>query len=272
MRKLYALVLLVVLSISGFAQHCQGVDSTAISPRADSVGIFTPSSDLLPCIVRAQPVSDTLYFTIFDRVNGFTLNSLTIDSIGNLPAGLCWVSNSPTNTFAAGQNGVIYLSGQTYVRSGQYKMKVYIHASTSVTNIPFSTLESVAGLRYYLRVICPGDPCTAIDTAGGRDSLFIPYSQVCGVGIHDINGGLSAMSVSPNPITNTAVISFNSSKQGNVSFRMYDMLGNIISSRELAANTGINTVSVDRAGLSGGAYIVSMSDGRDAVTQKIIIE
>ena len=202
MRKLYALVLLVGLAVSGFSQHCQGVDSTAISPRADSVGIFTPSSDLLPCIVRAQPVSDTLYFTVFSKLSGFTVNSVTIDSIGNLPAGLCWVSNSPNNTFAANQNGVIFLSGQTYVSSGQYKMKVYIHASTSVTTIPFSTLESVAGLRYYLRVICLGGACETVDTAGGRDSLFIPYSQVCGAGIHELSHGISDMSVSPKPFTN----------------------------------------------------------------------
>lgn len=272
MRKLYVLVLLIGFSFSGFAQYCQGIDSTGISPRPDSVGIFTPASDAMPCIVRAQPVSDTLYFTVFNRLNGFTVTSITIDSIANLPAGLCWVSNVPGNTFAAQQNGVIYISGQTYVSSGQYKMQVYVHVTTSVTTIPFSTLESIAGLRYYLRVICPGSPCVPVDTVDGKDSLFIPYSQVCGVGIHEVNNSISGLSVSPNPFMNTATLTYTVAKEGALTCRIYDLLGNVISSSDLNAVNGANTISLDRAGISSGTYILSVSDASGTATQKVIIE
>lgn len=272
MRNLYLLVLLVGFSFAGFAQHCQGVDTTAISPRPDSVGIFTPGSDAMPCIVRAQPVSDTLYFTVFNKLSGFTVESMTIDSIGNLPAGLCWASNVSGNTFAAHQNGVIYISGQSYVSAGQYKLQVYVHITTSVTSIPFSTLESIAGLRYYLRVICPGGICEAIDTARGRDSLYIPYSQACGVGIHELSTNLSDISVSPNPLTNETRLTFTAAREGAVTCRIYDLLGHVISSRDLNTLTGINTLSIDRTGLSSGLYILSISDGSSAATQKIIVE
>lgn len=273
MRKLFILVLSVFLSLGSFAQRCQGIDSNGISPRPDSVAIFTPSSDALPCIVRDQPVSDTLYFTVFNRLHGFAVDSMTIDSINNLPPGMCWLSNASSNTFAGGQNGVIYLEGQTYGSAGQYKMQVFVQVYTSVTTIPFSTLESIAGLRYYLKVICPGGACPAVDTAGGVDSLYIPYSdQVCGVGIHEVSNGISDMSVSPNPFANNAVVNFASRTEGRFTLSIYDLLGNILSSKEINAINGNNTVQMDRAGLSNGMYILSLSDGRSATTQKIILE
>jgi hypothetical protein len=197
---------------------------------------------------------------------------LTIDSIGNLPAGICWVSNSPDNTFAGGQNGLIYLEGQTYGSAGQYKMQVFIHATTSVTTIPFSTLESVAGLRYYLRVTCPGGACEAVDTVGGKDSLFIPYSQVCGVGIHEVNTGIAELSISPNPFTSSAIVSFNSEREGTFVLRIYDLPGHVISAREVKAVYGTNELSIDRNGLSSGIYVLSISDGVSSVNNKLIIE
>ena len=274
MRKLYLILgLLVSFAFEAGAQQCFVDSAVNITPRLDSVAIFTPPSDSLSCMVRDQQVSDTLYFTIFNRLSGFVLDSVTIDSINNLPTGVCWATNSATNTFGAGQNGVLYLSGQPQARSGQYKLQVYINATTSVFPIPVANLETATGIRYYVRLICPGDACPPIDTTGGRDSLFIPYNTaVCGVGNHEISNALSDLSVQPDPFTSHAQVSMQSDVAGLFTLRIQNIIGAVVSSREVSVMRGKNDFTLDRNGLSSGIYIISISGSTGSVNKKVVIE
>ena len=274
MRKLYLILcLLSSFAFEAGAQQCFVDSAVNITPRLDSVAIFTPPSDSLSCMVRDQQVSDTLYFTIFNRLSGFVLDSVTIDSVNNLPTGVCWATNSATNTFGAGQNGVLYLSGQPQARSGQYKLQVYINATTSVFPIPVANLETATGIRYYVRLICPGDACPTIDTTGGRDSLFIPYNTaVCGVGIHEVSNVLSDLSVQPDPFTSHAQVSMQSDVAGLFTLRIQNIIGAVVSSREVSVMRGKNDFPIDRNGLSSGIYIISISGSTGSVNKKVVIE
>jgi hypothetical protein len=151
-------------------------------------------------------------------------------------------------------------------------MQVFVSGATDAFPIPFSSLESLAGIRYYLKVICPGDVCQHADTAGGRDSLFIPYSSVCGVGINEINNGVSHLSVTPNPFSGSAMVSFSSDVQGSFICRITDLLGAVFSSQTVSVTQGQNVFTVDRKGLSPGMYILSISDGQGAISRKIVLE
>jgi hypothetical protein len=274
MRKLYlTLCLFAGIAFGAHAQQCFIDSAVNITPRPDSVAIFTPPSDSLACMVRGQQVSDTLYFTMFNQISGFMIDSVTIDSVNNLPDGICWATNRADNTFGAGQNGVLYLSGQTYVGSGQYKLRIFINASTNVFPIPVANLETATGIRYYVRLICPGDACPPIDTTGGRDSLFIPYSsQVCGVGINEISHALSDLSVAPDPFTVHARISFHSDIEGPFTIQMQNILGAVVSTRKVAVTPGSNNFPLERNSLSPGIYIVSVSGSNGSINKKVVIE
>jgi hypothetical protein len=223
--------------------------------------------------VQGQAVSDILYFTVFRRLSGFTVDSLTIDSIGNLPAGICWESNKTGNTFGAGENGAIQLQGTTIENPGQYKMQVYIQATTNIVSIPFSTLESVARIRYYLRVVCPAGQCPAVDTVLGKDSLIIPYTtQSCYDGISGLNSNLSNLSIIPNPFSSSAVLTFNSDVKGLYTIRMVNLLGAAVSSKSVFVKQGSNEITIGRNGLDAGIYMLSVSDGSGSVNTKVVIE
>ena len=273
MRKLYLILSLLVSFAFEAGAQCFVDSAVNITPRVDSVAIFTPPSDSLPCMVRDQQVSDTLYFTIFRKLSGFAIDSVTIDSVNNLPTGVCWATNSATNTFGAGQNGVLYLSGQPQASSGQYKLQVYINATTSVFPIPVANLETATGIRYYVRLICPGDVCPPIDTIGGRSSLFIPYSTtVCGVGIHEVSNSLSDLSVHPDPFTSRAQVSMHSDVAGPCTLRMQNIVGAVVSSREVTVSRGGNDFTLERNGLSPGIYILSISGTAGSVNKKVVVE
>jgi hypothetical protein len=273
MRKLYLIVCFFLgLTFGARAQQCFSDSAVSITPSLDSLAIFTPSSDSLACMVRDQQVSDTLYFTMFSTLNGFMIDSVTIDSVNNLPTGICWATNSADNTFGAGQNGVLYLSGQPEDVSGQFKLQVYISATTNVFAIPVANLETATGIRYYVRLICLGDVCPPIDTAGGKDSIYIPYNTpICGVGIHEISNALSDLTVAPDPFTVRTQISFHSDIEGRFTVRMLDIVGEVVSFKEVEAVRGSNNFFIERYGLSPGIYMLSISGSTGSVNKKVII-
>ncbi|MCW3125618.1 MAG: hypothetical protein JWO03_1276 [Bacteroidetes bacterium] len=178
-RIILALLSVLIITAGASAQHCS-VASVNIPTHPGTFAGLSPLPWDLPCMVAGQPVSDTIYFHNFDTVYiGTTMviiDSLKLDSIGNLPAGLCWVSNKANNTFAGGEDGIIYVQGTCSGAAGQYKMKILFEAQTNIGQLPYgSDAETYAGLRYYVRVRCATAGCTALDTITGRTNDFIPY-------------------------------------------------------------------------------------------------
>jgi hypothetical protein len=278
MKKLFtSIALFAGLSISAFAQNCYTGPNTTITPGTGTVAGLHPNSDSLPAAVVGAQISDTIYFTNFTSFSGFTVSSLTIDSIGNLPAGTCWVSNKANNTFAGGENGIIYVSGHNTALPGQYKLGIYIHATAgAITLPPYTNAETIANLRYYVRVICPGASTPDIDTVNGKTHAFIAYSPATcsghGVGINEVNNDLSNVSVVPNPFTTSATVSFNSDVEGTFTVKMVSLLGATVSSKEVNVARGKNEVSIERNNLSTGIYIMSISNGASSITKKVIID
>ncbi len=280
MRKsLIVLSLILGLTIGAQAQQCLMDSGIAVTTAINvdttaTLAFFTPSSDSLPCIPAGWGpyTQDTLYFTTFSTMNGFSIDSMTIDSINNLPPGLCWSSNSPDNTFAGGQNGAIAISGRNGGYPGQYKLMIWVHSSTDVFPIPLDNLEHLIGLRYYIRVACPSQSCPAIDTTGGKDSLFIPYPITCDAGIDQVSSAINNVSVHPNPFSSQAIVTFNSSTEGAFTLKMTDLLGEVVSTKEINVVHGSNQATIDRNGLSSGMYLLSISNGNGSITRKVLIE
>jgi hypothetical protein len=175
MKKiLLTFICAALFAVSADAQHCAAA-TTSITPVPQAAPGLFPTSETLPCAVQGNFVSDTIFFKNFTSFGTFNVNSLKIDSIGNLPAGLCWVSNKANNTFSGGEDGIIYVSGTCTGAPGQYKLKIIVDVNVGIT-LTNQDAESLAGLRYYVRVKCPAAACTALDTVNGKTQAFIPYA------------------------------------------------------------------------------------------------
>lgn len=172
------LLLLAAMLLFNFtnAQYC-GTSGAGVCTATGTLppGQFTPN-DSLPCIKRGEPVDLTIQFTVFDSITfggqTVTVQSLHFDSIENLPQGLCWSSNSATNSFNASQSGCIHVTGTTYAPAGQYKLSITVTANIG---IPITTNGDAAGLRIYARLIEPSvSTCPELDTA--QTAPYVPYS------------------------------------------------------------------------------------------------
>lgn len=275
------------MSLGAFAQHCLPANSTTsipVPPPGSSAGLTPSYQDLTPGVV-GQYLADTIIFTNFSSAGGIMVNSLTIDSINNLPTGLCWETSSSTNTFGGGQAGVILVSGTPTSLAGQYKLVIWVSLSTSIGPLGPANAEALTGqvtpgdtLRYYVRLDCPGAAVQPVDTVRERalDSLFFPYypgQPVCLTGIRPVVSNLSNLSVMPNPMSSSSsILTFSSDISGTFTYSMMNLLGEVVSTKEVSVRNGDNNLTIDRNGLSSGVYILSLNNGNTAVTKKIVIE
>ncbi|MDP4252649.1 MAG: T9SS type A sorting domain-containing protein [Bacteroidota bacterium] len=97
----------------------------------------------------------------------------------------------------------------------------------------------------------------------------IIYSWVVTAKMNAVAGGLS---VYPNPVNATTLVSFAAAAQGEVSLKVYDLSGNLFWQKAYQANAGMNSVQVDAfRTVPNGVYMLEVSDGQAPVSTKIMV-
>jgi hypothetical protein len=276
MKKLFTtLALFAGLSIGAFAQQCY-TGANGITPHISSTPGLSPNSDSLACSVTGTDVNDTIYFTNFTSFNSIPVDSLTIDSIGNLPTGTCWTTSSRTNTFAGGQSGVIYVHGHNTAAPGQYSLAIFItgYLSGGLVVGPNANANALAGLYYWVRVLSSSVcECPALDTVNGKLHAFLPYTACdTSTGINELANNLTNVSVVPNPFTSSATMTFVSTVEGTFTLKMMNLLGEVVTTKEIPVTRGSNQTILERNSLSSGIYILSVSNGNGSISKKVIID
>lgn len=180
MKKLFTIIVCLCAFSWAQAQYCGTANSATPLPATSTPGL-SPSFLGTSCIDSGTTVLDTIYFQNYTTVNDsgnstLPVDYLKIDSIENLPQGLCWSTNVSNNQFSGGQTGVIILRGHVTGYSGQYKLRIVVDLSLASGTIvmarrnadDISTLFSPK-LEYYVRVRQPfGGTCPAVDTTNGN--------------------------------------------------------------------------------------------------------
>ncbi len=179
--NLMLVFLLIMKGLNTQAQYCGGSGPTVCTaPAVTGTPGLTPVSDSLPCFVKGVAATAKINFENFTTVSGLTVNWLRIDSISNLPPGLCWKTNSSTNTYNGGQTGCIIVSGTptTSAAIGQYQLRIYV-----TVNLPFvgnvGADAASQGLHYFARLKqCSNAPCPSVDTTSQNSVYFKPYTAL----------------------------------------------------------------------------------------------
>jgi|GEM_PF-1028084 hypothetical protein len=214
-----------------------------------------------------------------------TVYFLKIDSIKNLPCGLCWESNKQGDVFAGGEQGCIVIKGLTTDQVGQYKLELGARAQIQTSNPQnpqynpqalisppgkFTDYENdIENTRLYVRVKGNGSStCTNVDTTAASK---VAVSACTGVGINEATTAFSSISISPSPFNSSAVVNFTSEETGDALIAVTDIAGKTVAVNNVAVSTGNNTTSIERGNLSAGLYILSISKGKSVVTKRFSI-
>lgn len=175
--RLFFIITILSLNYKSYSQHCGSTMPSSVDVCIQS-GNFEfnkfPSSSDFPCLVRNVNTDVTSSFSclLTDTNSLFSINgtsvvidtvyALRIDSIANLPCGICWATNKVNNSIQFGEEGCIRLIGNTMDLEGFYELDVKI--SLDVTGTGF-TLENISANSLYpsifLSVISENATCTS---------------------------------------------------------------------------------------------------------------
>jgi hypothetical protein len=276
MKKIFLVILTVSASFAfntANAQWCGTVNTVTPNPSAP-VGF--PSPDSIPCASDGVYYNDTLAFQMYSNFNFLgqqTIDSVTIDTIWNLPCGLCWSLNKASKTYAAGQFGSLLITGTTHDGGGQYNLSMqvtaYINGDPTGEFIQNPNEVNAAGISIYIRVDSAG-VCHPVDTASNYPNQTA--STVCPTGINEVAANIPTMNVMPNPMnSSSAMLSFTAEKNAAYTMRITDLTGQVVSVKEIQAVPGTNTSVIERGRLSSGMYFISLTDGVSSVTRKFTV-
>lgn len=275
-KVIFTLLTTGLFYLGANAQYCGGSGPNVCSPSGTLTEPgLSPSSDSLPAVVNGAATSQTIQFKNFNQFvfsgQTVTVQSLRIDTISNIPSGLCWKTNKTDNTFANQEDGCILVSGTACSAPGQYKLNIIVTA-----NIGFEiqTNADAAGLKYYVRCVNSGDNVPAVDTfqtAPFNGTGYSASAQGCTVGINDVTNSVNTLSVVPNPFNNKAVVSFYSTKTQVVTERITNILGSELYNNKFEAKAGANTSVIEKGNLPAGVYFYSITDGKNIVAMKRVV-
>lgn len=180
---LVSFVLLSLLfSIRVNAQYC-GNSGPAIGTPNRSITLegFYPPDDSFPCAIVGVPYDTAIQaHTPAEATSGgssYPLKYIIIDTISNLPCGMCWATDTPNNQIDGNATRVVRITGTTYDAPGIYVFRIIVAATVTVIGIPVTEGNqnlSSQGLHFELRVRLPNDTCVPVDTLAVGNTASTP--------------------------------------------------------------------------------------------------
>lgn len=170
-------LLFAMLSMHAVAQYCGNSGASVCNPNPSFTGAGFPNANEIPCIVQGEITQLVIPFNFNSQFvfggQTVTVQTLTFDTISNLPNGLCFATNASNNTFVTPITGCLKISGTTFAQPGQYKLYMVVTANIGV---PVQTNADATGLYLFLRVIPAGSAiCPDVDTT--QSIFFAPYAM-----------------------------------------------------------------------------------------------
>ena len=180
-----------------------------------------------------------------------TIDKIDLTSVTGLPSSFSYSCDPPSCSFPGGTTKCAELSSAAPTSS-----EIGLH------QIKFKTTTYVSGVPF-------------IGTTTQNDSIDYYYLQVSGVTstINQFdNTTFELKEVYPNPVSNQAKIQFVSGTTENITFKIYNLLGEEIESQLISSSKGVNTINLNTSSYSKGIYLYSINNGNKVLTKRMIIK
>jgi predicted Zn-dependent protease len=277
MKKLFTILSFSFFLAVGFtasAQYCGTANTNCGLPRQQpGFGAL----DSFPCIVQGVPTDISIAFKNYTNFtaqgNSITIYKLRMDTITNLPCGMCWSTTSPTNEFYAGNDGCIHIQGTTNDAVGEYKAHFILSVITTTDTSSYTNANSIehidanaGGVYLYFRVKSASGACAAVDTN------VLGLRASCTIGINDITtSAVNGLTVQPNPMSSEAKVTFTSEINAAAQVKIVNIVGSEVYSATINAKAGMNETTISKGNLPAGIYILSVGNNHGTATRKFVI-
>ncbi len=251
-RKLLLFVsVFAVTAIQSFGQ-CT-INSSLTTPGYYPATGFPSAVETVPFsqVVQVRVLADTTVAPF----GLLPIDNVQMDSVIGMPTGFSYSTNPANGKFLGGTNGCLMIMGTPTTgqstggptHNGIYPLTVYYHATVSIAGSPTNAGTS-KNQKYTITII--------------------PFAA----GINEVQlDQFSVFQNTPNPTDGRTEISYWMPSTDNVQFRVYNMLGSLITDRSVHADRGNNTLSFDTSSLTPGIYLYSFQSGGKTVTRRMIV-
>jgi hypothetical protein len=177
--KILTIALIVAFATRAFSQRCSS-DSLNLYPPGDvtytQYGFADPNE--LNCIQTGIYSEVVIPFRCFqNQIRQLHLQDTTIviqnlyavkiESISNLPAGLCWITKPSNCSISGDELGALIVKGTTAIASGVYPLDLKLSINTKNNGYDYSGLATQAyeGLfgKAVLRVMTTNGECPSVN-------------------------------------------------------------------------------------------------------------
>ncbi len=180
--------------------------------------------------------------TTLSGLGTVTIDTIKCLSVTGLPTGFTATPNVVAG-WAGGTMGCLEIAGTTTnAGAGRRDLVINISIKTSILTIPSYSLTGY-------RII--------VDSSNGISTM----NQT----------KFSLSQNSPNPFASKTNIEFTSSVPDVFNFTVYDVIGNVVYSRSINANTGLNNFDFFSGNLTSGMYFYKLSNNVDSYTRRMIV-
>ncbi len=255
-QTLLAVILIITLGLKSWGQ------CTPFWPTGGGHGINPDSATNLTHALEGVAYNSTIQFftpsdTIYDGPLGpvpAVIDFITITNVNGLSAipnisPFTYVPNPSNGVFPGESVGCINITGTPSIGSaGTYNLVVDV---TATFHLPPSTqpLTLPYTVSYYKIVVDPNTSVPSISTS--KFDLAQNF---------------------PNPFNYKTNISFNMPAKGTATFKVFDLIGNVLYEKYIDAKIGINTINYDATDLSEGVYFYCVSTGSGSLTRRLIVD
>lgn len=174
------------------------------------------------------------------------ITSISVTQVTGLPPGITYSCTPANCIFPGGTNGCMQLSG-TPSTAGSYPITVDLIVDAMISGtIPF---QQPATVDYYV----------------------INISGTTGIATVSANLAFGIVALKPNPATDYTDLTYSTPLGGDFKIKIYDLLGKQVHEQITRGMAGNNSIRIKTSGLNPGVYMMTLANGSNVVTRKIVV-
>lgn len=189
--------------------------------------------------------ADTCVVILFPPCTTLSLDSVVVESLTGLPTGLTFQCDNAECQYPGGQTGCAIISGTPAAgTAGTWPLTIQLSAYVGGFGIanPFT-------LDYYFIEVLP-----QVNSLVENEYIAFAIKQN-----------------KPNPFDDVTSIEYTLTENGKVTFEVYNLVGELVDSKSINGNKGLNRLQFDGSELANGAYIYKMTNNGNTITKRMVI-
>ena len=276
-KTLLTFLFIGLIPFFGISQCVPNTDFTGILGLEDTAYELPDSTTALP----HATVGDT-YETFFDmRIPSDTvieydlgngpqlfdpvyLNSIAVNSVTGLPMGFEWECASQDSEGNITENNCVFPGG------GFGCLRLF---SDDVPNVvgtyPLVVALDIVAEYEVFGIMVPVE--VTDDTMLNYLVLIVEEGNNSGIGELVDSREFKGLGTYPNPFVESATIHFGNNNSNDVTFSVFDILGNLVYTENIQTEIGHNEYVFQKGKLKTGLYTYTLSNGSETISERVII-